>query len=375
MPMSRGGRGRAGTTPQQSRLPPASSSGVTGRDPDGAWLRAESGGQIVWLPVDAVESACDLASLPTYDADGPTVYGPMQAFYFVSGLGEVLCQEAPPSALVVQSPSGEHVTISANGVSVTLGSTVALQAAPNGAMRLVTLQGEATARAAGAQVHVPAGFQTTVPLGGADGLEPQGPPEPVDLADLSAFEALLQTPAALLTEVIAFPEPEAVEAFVAALCGDAVCQGFEDAASCPVDCASAVCNGVCDGTDCIDCPSDCRADQCYWCGNGTCDPIEDAASCPADCAGGGDGGDGGDDGDDGDNLARLCGDGVCQGHESAETCPVDCAGGGRLCGDGVCQGHESAETCPVDCGGGGRLCGDGVCQGHESAETCPADCD
>ena len=331
---------------------------VTGRDAAGAWVRAETRDGLAWLPADALDRACDMAAFPVFDANGPTTYGPMQAFYFTSGFGEPLCHEVPPSSLVVQSPAGVHVAFSVNGVSVTVGSTIVLQAARDQALIVTTLQGEAAVRAQGASRRVPPGFQTTVPLGGANGLEPQGPPTPIEPADLEAFAALTQTPPSLLSEPITVPGVEAVEAQIVDLCRECLLNGT--LTECPADCEAVLCNGICDGTDCITCLSDCRDDQCYWCGNGTCDPIEDAASCPGDCDG--------ETSDDG----KLCGDEICQGHESAETCPQDC-GDGKLCGDGVCQGHESAEACPQDCGDG-KLCGDGVCQGHESPDTCPQDC-
>ncbi len=342
---------------------------ITGRDSRGAWARVETGEQVAWLPTEAVQTACDLSAFPVFDENGPAVYGPMQAFYFSSGFGEPICKEVPPSSLVIQTPAGVHVTLSVNGVNVTVGSTVVLHAAPHGDMIVATLQGRASVRAEGETRVVPPGFMTSVPLGGANGLEPEGPPTPVELADLDAYAALTQVPASLLYEPITIPDAEAIEALSSVLCGDGTCQATEDSATCATDCGAGICNGVCDGTDCIDCPSDCRPSQCYWCGNGTCDPIESAETCPTDCVSAAESVGGGDD----DDLAKLCGDEICQGYESAETCPQDCEGG-RLCGDGVCQGHESAETCPQDCGGGGRLCGDGICQGNESAETCPQDC-
>lgn len=69
-------------------------------------------------------------------------------------------------------------------------------------------------------------------------------------------------------------------------CGDAVCSGVEDCASCPEDCPceDPVCgDGTCDAPaeTCSTCADDCGA--CASCGDGTCDATEDCASCFQDC--------------------------------------------------------------------------------------------
>lgn len=62
-------------------------------------------------------------------------------------------------------------------------------------------------------------------------------------------------------------------------CGDGVCNGSENSATCPSDCP--------------------------WCGDGVCNGNESSATCPDDCG-------------------TWCGDGICTGGESSATCPSDC---------------------------------------------------
>lgn len=69
-------------------------------------------------------------------------------------------------------------------------------------------------------------------------------------------------------------------------CGDEVCSGVEDCASCPADCpcGGSVCGDLsCDAPaeTCSTCAEDCGA--CASCGDGACDGTEDCASCFQDC--------------------------------------------------------------------------------------------
>ena len=53
---------------------------------------------------------------------------PMQAFYLRTGVGEVACEEAPESGVLIQTPDGvDEVTFNVNGVDVSVGSTVLLE--------------------------------------------------------------------------------------------------------------------------------------------------------------------------------------------------------------------------------------------------------
>lgn len=65
-----------------------------------------------------------LTALPvTYSNTAIPQYGPMQAFYFTTGLGAPVCNEAP-NALIVQSTELAEVTLNINELEIQIGSTV-----------------------------------------------------------------------------------------------------------------------------------------------------------------------------------------------------------------------------------------------------------
>lgn len=179
-------------------------------------------------------------------------------------------------------------------------------------------------------------------------------------------------------------------------CGDDVCNGEEDCATCPADCGSCCGDGTCDearGESCTTCPADCGceagevcdagsstceacAPQCEGraCGDdgcgGVCGMCDGGVACVAgrcdapcvpQCAGRECGGDG-------------CG-GACGACGGGEVCTAEgrCGAAPAQCGDEVCDGDEDCSTCPADCG---ACCGDGLCAAAvgEDCSTCPADC-
>ena len=82
--------------------------------------------ETAWIAAFLVEAE-DTADLPV--SEGRSPYGPMQRFYFTTGLGEPACHEAP-DALLIQSPDGAPVTLAVNDLPLTIGSTVALYTQP-----------------------------------------------------------------------------------------------------------------------------------------------------------------------------------------------------------------------------------------------------
>src|SRR5262245_60315808 len=102
--------------------------------------------------------------------------GNMQAFYFSSGLGTLSCKEAPPDGILVRSPNHTEVTFTANGVQVTIASTIFLHAVPNKSMQVELIEGHARVTApAGSQTLQP-GEVVSIPMSGANGLQPVGAP-------------------------------------------------------------------------------------------------------------------------------------------------------------------------------------------------------
>ncbi len=173
------------------------------RSDDGTWVYTDQG----WVIASAVTASCNVASdLKVYDASAQTGFGPMQAFYFTTGVGDPKCKEAPASSLVVQSPKGFRVSLKANGLDVNVGSTVAFQAVPKGKMRLATLQGQAVTVLKGKARLIPQGFQAEAPLGGEDGLEAQDGPEQPEFIDKNEWEPLAEANNAVTEEDIALPD-------------------------------------------------------------------------------------------------------------------------------------------------------------------------
>ncbi len=127
------------------------------------------------------------------------------------------------------------------------------------------------------------------------------------------------------------------------LCGLFACGNPSDPAPSPdaSQPAPSCGDGVCEGSEVGDCPSDCGAAAA--CGDDQCTGGETTATCPNDC-----------------QASSACGDDLCNGSETSDTCPDDCAGGTAQCGNLACEAGEDL-SCPTDCstGGGGTCPGSG----------------
>jgi len=142
------------------------------------------------------------------------------------------------------------------------------------------------------------------------------------------------------------------------VCGDAVCDIDETAATCPADCPDACGDALCTGSETA---ATCRADCPDACGDELCTGSEGTTTCPEDCG-------------------TACGDGVCNGGETEQSCADDCAVACVADGDGL--GCNSSTPCCSgvgNCTGGkpsnrvcapvAAVCGDGVVEGGEQCET------
>ena len=79
---------------------------------------------------------------------------------------------------MVRSPDHEQVTFNANGVTITIASTVRLKAVPNKSMTVELIEGHATVSTPkGSRVLQPS-QSVSISMGGTTGLEPQGVPSP-----------------------------------------------------------------------------------------------------------------------------------------------------------------------------------------------------
>lgn len=137
-----------------------------GRLADNSWLRVliPDTGRVGWVYAPVLSLDGDVEALQVMEAWSP-YYGPMQAFYFRSGVNDSVCQESPQSGLLIQTPEGvAEVTLLVNEVSIQMNATAYFQAQPGGQMTVGVLDGWAVVEANGQRQPVFAGTQVRVPL-------------------------------------------------------------------------------------------------------------------------------------------------------------------------------------------------------------------
>jgi hypothetical protein len=198
---------------------------------DGSWLRVRlADGGSGWVFGELVEVDGDVELLNTIDPAEPVV-GPMQAFFFRSGIGDAPCAEAPESGILIQTPEGAGtVTLSANEVDIQLGSTIYLQAQPGGDMVVSVIEGTAQINAQGTTVFAPAGTRVRIPI--TNDLRANGAPigpEAYDDAELAPLPVEI-----LAREVVV--APALTEAEIEALVGLVPLTGTWLATSVSTDC-------------------------------------------------------------------------------------------------------------------------------------------
>lgn len=180
---------------------------VDARNEAGDWFRIfrADTGDLAWIFGTLIEIEGDELSLTVVEVDDPVAtgqFGPMQAFFFRNGVGNLSCQEAPPDGILIQTPSGVGtVAFSANNVRLQLGSTAFLTAIPDDFMTITLLEGQGSVTADGSTLTIPTGLRARIPLN-SDGL-PIGPPELVTY-DAEEVDAL---PVDILDEPFDIPPP------------------------------------------------------------------------------------------------------------------------------------------------------------------------
>ncbi|MBN1966206.1 MAG: SH3 domain-containing protein [Anaerolineae bacterium] len=160
-------------------------------------------GTRAWLSASLLRIDGDVSTLPVITSE--PAYGPLEAFYFTTGFGELECQSAPPDHLLVNSPEGIEVAFNANGVEFTLGSTAALRrprvedGAPSDVMTVTTFEGKVVLKVVidGVEyfLEIPPGLEADVPLGTDENgnIIPIGAPQnfrPLNPADWAAYAGL-----------------------------------------------------------------------------------------------------------------------------------------------------------------------------------------
>lgn len=167
---------------------------ASGRLTDGSWLRVElPDGSVGWVFAELVTSEGEISTLNMVDPSGEETaappYGPMQAFYFRSGVGDAPCAEAPDSGILIQTPEGVgEITLVANEVNIALSSTVYLQAQAPGEMTINGIEDQARVGAFNVTRTVVAGTRLRVPLD--ENRAASGPPGPLEPYDFERLQAL-----------------------------------------------------------------------------------------------------------------------------------------------------------------------------------------
>lgn len=181
---------------------------ATGRLPDSSWVRVQLADRATagWVsaPLIAAANGDDEAIQSLAEVDPTSTYfGPMQAFYFQSGLNDAVCPEAPNSGILIQTPEGvAEITLLINEVDIQMGSTVYFQAHEGDAMTVSVVEGHATVTSQGETRTAVAGTQISVPMG--VGMVPAGPPSPPRPYDMSLVAAL---PVSAMDRPVTVAEP------------------------------------------------------------------------------------------------------------------------------------------------------------------------
>jgi hypothetical protein len=160
-------------------LPANATVTATGRLKDNSWVRIQVPAKdakimlMGWVAAKFLSGSGDINTLDVVDPTAP-VYGPMQAFYFQTGVGVQSCKAAPPNGILIQTPRGSpKVNMVINDAKVTIGSTVFMDSSDD--MTLSTFDGAVTVESFGKRQTIPAGMQATLPLGSDHRVS--GPPE------------------------------------------------------------------------------------------------------------------------------------------------------------------------------------------------------
>lgn len=133
-----------GTVPFDTQLD------ADGLSENGEWIRVIYMGQPAWIFRNITDSESSFEQLPIIKDTNRT---PMQAFYFSTGTGASVCNEAPDS-LMIQGPNSLEVQINANGVDINIGSTIVLESKGQNDISITAINGYAEVE----NVRIPGGF-------------------------------------------------------------------------------------------------------------------------------------------------------------------------------------------------------------------------
>jgi hypothetical protein len=183
---------------------------------DKEWLRVVSDTTVGWVSKSVVNApAGGLDQLPVLTR---TARSPMQSFYLTSTLSDVNFQKAPP-LVVVQGPEGVSVQLTANGVNISMASTIVLRLANPRTLEIIAVHGNVRVE----EVPLPPGFAVSVPLT-EDGRNREGDLanlHPMVQPELDMLTSIQLIPANVLNYPIVLPTVSEINQLAAALGGGA----------------------------------------------------------------------------------------------------------------------------------------------------------
>lgn len=123
--------------------------------------------------------------LPTLVRDNGIYYGPIEAVTLMTGVDDNLCSTVPESGVLIQTPEGAgEITLLINEVEISFGSTLFIQAVPDGDMIVNLIEGSATVNVNSTLRTLTDGQRVRIPMTGTQ-MIPGIPsfPEPIDPDD------------------------------------------------------------------------------------------------------------------------------------------------------------------------------------------------
>ena len=107
----------------------------------------------------------------------------LEAFYFSSQLGQIVCDKVPFDGLKIDVPEGSGVQFNINGTELTLTGNASLKANKGGSMDVSLYSGSGKIVSNGQEQYFGAGQKVSVELGGDNGMQAVSPPSaPVPLS-------------------------------------------------------------------------------------------------------------------------------------------------------------------------------------------------
>ena len=107
----------------------------------------------------------------------------LEAFYFSSQLGQIVCDKVPFDGLKIDVPEGSGVQFKINGTELTLSGNASLRANKGGSMDVSLYSGSGKIVSNGQEQYFGAGQKVSVTLGGDNGMQAISPPSaPVPLS-------------------------------------------------------------------------------------------------------------------------------------------------------------------------------------------------